>query len=94
APLVGNDTLTMNQGILLAAGAIGIGAFTIARRTLDTVGNDVTDLPLLAALIVEVVSATIITGLSYGGIPASLAVTATSCVMGLGWGRATRTSTI
>lgn len=94
APLVGNKTLSMNGGILLAAAAISLGSFTIARRTLDTVGNDLTDLPLLAALIVEVVSATIITGLSWGGIPASLAVTATSCIMGLGWGRATRTSTI
>jgi PiT family inorganic phosphate transporter len=90
APLVGSGELEINQGILLAAGAIGLGAFTIARRTLDTVGNDLTDLPLLAALIVEVVSASLITFLSYLGIPASLAVSATMCIIGLGWGRATR----
>ncbi len=101
APLVGAGVLptlgpfsSMDVGILLAAGAIGIGAFTIARRTLDTVGNDLTDLPILAALIVEVVSATIITGLSQAGIPASLAVSATMCIIGLGWGRATRTTQI
>ncbi|ELZ28810.1 phosphate permease [Halosimplex carlsbadense 2-9-1] len=76
----------------LAGVAIGVGAFTIARRTLDTVGNDLTDLPILAALIVEVVSASIITGLSEIGIPASLAVSATMCIVGLGWGRATRTT--
>ncbi len=93
APLVGSEALRMNQGILLAAGAIGLGAFTIARRTLDTVGNDLTDLPLLAALVVEVVSASIITLLSWLGIPASLAVSATMCIVGLGWGRATRTTT-
>ncbi|UPW01690.1 anion permease [Halorussus gelatinilyticus] len=91
APLVGSGELGINQGILLAAGAIAVGAFTIARRTLDTVGNDLTDLPLLAALIVEVVSASLITFLSYLGIPASLAVSATMCIIGLGWGRATRT---
>ena len=90
APLVGSGELEINQGILLAAGAIALGAFTIARRTLDTVGNDLTDLPLLAALIVEVVSASLITFLSYLGIPASLAVSATMCIIGLGWGRATR----
>jgi PiT family inorganic phosphate transporter len=81
----------MNAGIFLAAGAIGVGAFTIARRTLETVGNDLTDLPLLAALVVEVVSASLITFLSVIGIPASLAVSATMCIVGLGWGRATRT---
>jgi PiT family inorganic phosphate transporter len=90
APLVGSGELGIDQGIFLAAGAIALGAFTIARRTLDTVGNDLTDLPLLAALIVEVVSASLITFLSYLGIPASLAVSATMCIIGLGWGRATR----
>jgi PiT family inorganic phosphate transporter len=91
APLVGSGDITGSQGVLLAGGAIALGAFTIARRTLDTVGNDLTDLPLLAALIVEVVSATLITFLSAFGIPASLAVSATMCIVGLGWGRATRT---
>lgn len=91
APLVGSGELALEPAILLAGGAIGMGAFTIARRTLDTVGNDITDLPLLAALIVEVVAGTIITVLSWLGIPASLAVSATMCVIGLGWGRATRT---
>jgi PiT family inorganic phosphate transporter len=94
APLYGNGVLRMDEGILLAAGAIGFGAFTIARRTLDTVGNDLTDLPILAALIVEVISATIITGLSLAGIPASLAVSVTMSIVGLGWGRATRKTTL
>ncbi|WP_158058593.1 inorganic phosphate transporter [Halorussus halophilus] len=94
APLVGSGAVEMNQGIFLAAGAIALGAFTIARRTLDTVGNDLTDLPILAALIVEVVSASLITFLSYLGIPASLAVSATMCIIGLGWGRATRSTTV
>jgi PiT family inorganic phosphate transporter len=95
-PLVGSPEagLSIEGGILLASGAIGLGAFTIARRTLDTVGNDLTDLPLLAALIVEVISASLITFLSFIGIPASLAVSATMCIVGLGWGRATRTATI
>ncbi len=94
APLVGNGALKLNEGILLGAGAIGLGAFTIARRTLDTVGNDLTELPILAALIVETVSASLIAFLSYIGIPASLAVSATMCIVGLGWGRATRTVTL
>jgi len=94
APLVGNGSVTAGQGVLLASAAIAVGAFTIARRTLDTVGNDLTDLPLLAALVVEVVAASLITFLSAIGIPASLAVSATMSIVGLGWGRATRTTTL
>jgi PiT family inorganic phosphate transporter len=94
APLVGGGYIDIVNGTLLAGAAIALGAFTIARRTLDTVGNDLTELPILAALIVEIVSASLITLLSYLGIPASLAVSATMCIVGLGWGRASRTVTV
>jgi PiT family inorganic phosphate transporter len=94
APLVGSGSLSMNEGLLLGGGAIGLGAFTIARRTMDTVGNDLTDLPLLAALVVATVSSTIVTALSALGVPASFVVIATMSIVGLGWGRATRAVTI
>ncbi|MFB6112783.1 MAG: anion permease [Halodesulfurarchaeum sp.] len=94
APLVGNGAIDASPAILLAVSAIGLGGFTIARRTLATVGDDVTDLPILAALIVSTVGATIITVLSWLGIPASLAVSTTSCIIGLGWGRASRARTL
>jgi PiT family inorganic phosphate transporter len=90
APLVGGDALSMDAGILLAVLAIGLGAFTIARRTLETVGSGITDMPVLAALVVSLVSASIIMFLSVIGIPASLALSSTMCIAGLGWGRATR----
>jgi PiT family inorganic phosphate transporter len=91
APLVGNGSLGETEGVLLGGAAIGLGAFTIARRTMDTVGNDLTDLPLLAAILVAIVSSTVVTGLSAIGIPASFVVIATMSIVGLGWGRATRT---
>jgi PiT family inorganic phosphate transporter len=94
APLVGSNVLSVNQGILLGAAGLGLGAFTIARRTLDTVGNDLTELPLLAALVVAVVSSTVVAILSELGIPASFVIIATMSIVGLGWGRATRTTTI
>jgi len=94
APLVGSGSLSMSEGLLLGGGAIGLGAFTIARRTMDTVGNDLTDLPLLAALVVAAVSSTIVTALSALGVPASFVVIATMSIVGLGWGRATRAVTI
>jgi PiT family inorganic phosphate transporter len=94
APLVGSGIVSIEQGILLGVAAIGLGAVTIARRTLDTVSDDLTDLPILAALIVSSVSATVITILSQLGIPASLAVSTTMCIVGLGWGRASRTTSL
>jgi PiT family inorganic phosphate transporter len=54
-------------------------------------GNDITDLPLAAALVVAVVSASLVTVLSALGVPASFVVIATMSIVGLGWGRATRT---
>ncbi|WP_128226277.1 inorganic phosphate transporter [Halobacteriaceae archaeon SHR40] len=95
APLVGEGgSLTVNQGVLLAVFAFGLGSFTIARRTLATVGDEITELPILASLIVSVVGGTVITILSYFGIPASLAVSTTSTIIGLGWGRASRAATL
>ena len=94
APLVGSGAITASEGILLAIAAIGLGGFTIARRTLDTIGEGLTDLPILAAMIVSLVGATIITILSNLGVPASLAVSMTSCIIGLGWGRASRAVTV
>ena len=94
APLVGNGAINPSPAILLSVGAISVGGFTIAKRTLATVGSDITNLPILAALIVSTVGATIITVLSWLGIPASLAVSTTSCIIGLGWGRASRARTL
>ena len=94
APLVGSDAVAMNPAIVLGCLAVGIGAFTIARRTLDTLGNDITALPLTAAIVVATVSATLVIALSAIGIPASFVVIATMSIVGLGWGRATRTSTV
>ncbi|MFH5800506.1 anion permease [Haladaptatus sp. CMAA 1911] len=90
APLVGAGVLEMTPGIILGAGTMAVGAFLIGPRTMETIGNELTVLSLEGALIVEIIAATIITLLSWVGIPASLAITAITCVIGLGWGRASR----
>jgi PiT family inorganic phosphate transporter len=94
APLVGSGQLDMNPAIVIGGVAVAIGTFTIARRTLETMGNDLTELPLTAAIIVASVSATLVIFLSAIGIPASFVVIATMCIIGLGWGRATRPVTV
>ena len=94
APLVGGGFLGVDWAVGLGTIAIGIGAFTIARRTMESVGNGLTELPLMAATIVMVVAATITTVASWLGIPISLALSTVMTVVGLGWGRATRTATV
>jgi len=94
APLVGSGELEMNPAILIGCVAVAIGAFTIARRTLDTMGSDITELPLTAAIVVATVSSTLVIFLSVLGIPASFVIIATTSIIGLGWGRATRPMTI
>ena len=94
APLVGAGALDIGPAIVLAGLAVGLGAFTIGRRTIDTMGNDLTDMPLLAALIVAVVSSTLVTLLSWFDIPVSVVIISTMSIVGLGWGRATRSVTV
>ena len=94
APLVGSGQLAMNPAIILGGIAVAVGAFTIARRTLETMGSDITELPLTAAIVVASVSSTLVIFLSAIGIPASFVIIATMSIVGLGWGRATRPVTV
>jgi PiT family inorganic phosphate transporter len=57
---------------------------------MKTIGNEITNISIEAALVIETTAATIITLLSLAGIPASLAIVATLSVIGLGWGRSTK----
>ena len=91
APLVGEaGGLDADIAIVLATLAIGLGGFTIARRTMESVGGELSDIPLLAALFVMMTAATITTALSYIGIPISLVMATVMTIVGIGWGRATR----
>jgi PiT family inorganic phosphate transporter len=94
APLVGSGELDMNPAIIFGGVAVAVGAFTIARRTLETMGSDITELPLTAAIVVAAVSSTLVVFLSALGIPASFVIIATMSIVGLGWGRATRPVTV
>lgn len=90
APLVGSGAIVIEPAIILAGITIGAGAFTIGRRTIDTVGEDLTEMPLVAALVVALVSSTLEAGLAHFGVPASVVVISTMSIVGLGWGRASR----
>jgi len=95
APLVGGvGGLEPDIAIIIATLAIGVGGFTIARRTMESVGGELSDIPLLAALFVMVTASTITTLLSWIGIPISLVMATVMTIVGIGWGRATRPVTV
>lgn len=94
APLVSSGALGVDTAIVLATGAIAVGAFTIARRTMESVGTELTDISLFAALIVMLTAASITAGLSSLGVPISLVMATVMTIAGLGWGRATRPITL
>ena len=95
APLVsGVGGLPDDTAIALATLAIGLGGFTIARRTMESVGGELSDIPLLAALFVMTTASTITTVLSWIGIPISLVMGTVMTIVGIGWGRATRPVTV
>ena len=91
APLVGTATgLPDDIAIIIATLAIGLGGFTIARRTMESVGGELSEIPLLAALFVMITASSITTFLSWMGIPISLVMATVMTIVGIGWGRATR----
>ena len=95
APLVGGvGGLEPDIAIVIATLAIGLGGFTIARRTMESVGGELSDIPLLAALFVMITASTITTLLSWIGIPISLVMATVMTIVGIGWGRATRPVTV
>ncbi|MFC4989226.1 inorganic phosphate transporter [Saliphagus infecundisoli] len=94
APLVGEAGLEVTTAVVIATLAIGLGGFTIARRTMESVGGELSDIPLLAALFVMVTASTITTALSAIGIPISLVMATVMTIVGIGWGRATRPVTV
>src|SRR6056297_3261938 len=95
APLVsGVGGLPDDTAIGIATLASGVGGFTIARRTMESVGGELSDIPLLAALFVMATASTITTVLSALGIPISLVMGTVMTIVGIGWGRATRPVTV
>lgn len=94
APLVSGNAIGTDAAILVATAAIAVGAFTIARRTMESVGTELTNISLFAALVVLVTAATITTALSYLGVPIAVTIVMVMTIAGLGWGRATRPITL
>lgn len=81
---VGAGLFSSFYGSILAGLAIGLGAFLMGRRVLDTVGKDITQLCVIRATFVEFISAIIVHIASILGIPVSLGEIVTAGVIGIG----------
>lgn len=61
---------------------------------MESVGSELSEIPLLAALFVMLTASAITTILSAIGIPISLVMATVMTIVGIGWGRATRPVTV
>ena len=89
APVIGSGQLTMTTGLIISLFALTIGAFWIGPRTTETIGFEITDINVEVAILIQAMTATVITVMSILGIPASLAHIAVLTTIGIAWGRAT-----
>ena len=83
-PFVGAGVVTSFQGAVIGGLALGVGAFLLGGRVLDTVGKEITELCVIRAVFVEFIAAAIVHAASIYGIPVSLGEIVTAGVIGIG----------
>ena len=83
-PFVGAGVVTSFQGAVIGGLALGVGAFLLGGRVLDTVGKEITELCVIRAVFVEFIAAGIVHAASIYGIPVSLGEIVTAGVIGIG----------
>lgn len=83
-PFVGAGVISSLNGAVLGGMALGLGAFLMGGRVLDTVGKEITELCVIRATFVEFIAAGIVHAASIYGIPVSLGEIVTAGVIGIG----------
>lgn len=83
-PFVGTGEIPLTYGADFAGIAIGLGAFLMGGRVLDTVGKEICELCAIRAFFVEFTSAVIVHCASIFGIPVSIGEIVASGVIGIG----------
>lgn len=83
-PFVGAGVFSSLNGAILGGLALGLGAFLLGGRVLDTVGKEITELCVIRATFVEFIAAGIVHAASIMGIPVSLGEIVTAGVIGIG----------
>lgn len=83
-PIVGAGILPPTGAAVLGGMGMAVGALILGHRLLQTVGKGITPIDPLKAILIELVSATIILISSRAGVPVSLAEIITCSVIGFG----------
>ena len=71
-PIVACAILTSNKAVFLLAPFFGIGGYLLGKGNLKTVGKKITDLDLISAAIISLVTGTLLITASLIGLPQSL----------------------
>lgn len=85
-PLVGAKVMSSEAAAVMGGIGMAFGAVLIGPRLLETVGKGITQLDPLKAILVELISGTILLVASCHGVPVSLAEIVTCCVIGFSCG--------
>lgn len=81
-PAVGAGVFTQTNGAIYGGLAMALGALLFGARIMETVGKHITKLCGVAAIMVEIICASIVFSASRFGVPVSLAEIVTSAVVG------------
>jgi len=81
-PAVGAGVFSQQSGAIFGGLAMALGALLLGGRVMETVGKRITQLCGVAAIMVEVICASIVFSASRFGVPVSLAEIVTSAVVG------------
>ncbi len=81
-PAVGAGVFNQTSGAVMGGLAMALGAFFLGGRVMETVGKRITRLCGVAAIMVEIICASIVFCASRFGVPVSLAEIVTSAVVG------------
>lgn len=83
-PIVGAGILSYKDAVLMGGFSIGLGALILGKRVLETVGDNITDLCIISAILVQVIAGSLLYIASHMGIPISLNETVTASIIGIG----------
>jgi len=81
-PAVGAGVFSQRDGAIIGGLAMALGALLLGGRIMETVGKRITHLCGVAAIMVEIICASIVFSASHFGVPVSLAEIVTSSVVG------------
>lgn len=83
-PIVGAGILQTNQGIVIGALFVGLGAIVLGGRVLETNGKKITSLSLLQGFTISTTGGTLVVIASIFGIPVPLTQITTTAILGIG----------